>query len=168
MARFPEDTKRDAAAKLLAEAGHSWARVTLRTASGAFPAGSKFYGIPSTKNDGAAYYTNLKMCTCPDYQRRAVVACKHMRAVDIYAAQVRSQRKQTEGSASSADPTPISDQQRDEMLLARLIAEQTAHATRLRLTGWEACEFIENDVYAQREHHIARLQSRLARVAVGV
>lgn len=105
MAQFPADSKRDAAAKLLAQTGHSWARVTLREARGAFKAGSKFFGIPSSKNDGTAYYTNLKVCTCPDYQQRGAI-CKHMRAVAIYAAELRAQRQEQEGSAEEADPTP--------------------------------------------------------------
>jgi hypothetical protein len=105
MARFTPDPKRDAAAKLLAKTGHSWARVTTRAAHGAFPAGSKFFGIPSSKNDGTAYYTNLKMCTCPDYQQRGAI-CKHMRAVDLYATELRQKRQQQEGSDESSDPTP--------------------------------------------------------------
>jgi hypothetical protein len=105
MAQFPADPKRDAAAKLLAESGHSWARVTLREARGAFKAGSKFFGIPSSRDDGTAYYTNLKVCTCPDYQQRGAI-CKHMRAVALYSDTLRALRPQRSGSAQEADPTP--------------------------------------------------------------
>lgn len=106
MAQFPADPKRDAAAEALAKTGHTWARVTLREAKGAFPAGSKFFGVPSSKADGSAYYTNLKMCTCPDYQERGAI-CKHMRAVALYAAELRKaqRQKQQAGSAVEADPT---------------------------------------------------------------
>lgn len=59
-------------------------------------------------------------------------------------------------------PTPPSDQERDEILLARLITEQTAHATRLRLTGWERGDLWQNPTYSERAGYIARLQMRMA------
>jgi hypothetical protein len=47
------DAKRDAAAVKLAEQAHIWPIVTLKKAFGAFPIGTRFYGVPSRSKPGA-------------------------------------------------------------------------------------------------------------------
>jgi hypothetical protein len=76
------DPKRDAAAAVLAESAIAWPIVTLQRPHGAFPAGSCFYGVPSS-TPGAAYLANASACQCPDYQRSGNV-CKHVRAVRLF------------------------------------------------------------------------------------
>ncbi len=70
------DTKRDAAAAILAADAHTWPIVTLKKAFGAFPVGTAFFGVPSS--DGGHYLCNTVVCQCVDYRRGNV--CKHIRA----------------------------------------------------------------------------------------
>jgi hypothetical protein len=92
------DHKRDAAAVVLAESAAAWPIVTLKRPHGAFPVGSCFYGVPSSKL-GASYLANAVACYCPDYRRRDAV-CKHVRAVRLFE-QARHQE-----AAAQAAPTP--------------------------------------------------------------
>jgi hypothetical protein len=75
------DAKRDAAAAVLAATAYAWPTVTLKQPFGAFPIGSRFYGVPSSK-DGVHYLANDQACQCPDYQKNGMV-CKHVRAVRL-------------------------------------------------------------------------------------
>ena len=67
---FRPDERRDAAAAEIAAGAAGWLQIRLRRPHGTFPAGSKFYGVPSSKADGSFYYTNLKACSCADYAKR--------------------------------------------------------------------------------------------------
>ena len=98
---FRPDPKRDAAAREIAEGAFTWLQIRLRRQHGAFAAGSKFYGVPSSKGDGSFYYTNLRACSCPDYAKRGA-GCKHQRAVALHVERVRQQQR--EGSADQAGP----------------------------------------------------------------
>ena len=81
------DQKRDAAAAILAQSAQTWPMVTLKKPHGAFPAGSRFYGVPSS-TPGAHYLANAVACQCPDYQQAGNI-CKHVRAVRVFEAQRR-------------------------------------------------------------------------------
>ncbi len=79
----PPDPARDArAAQLVLTA--PWPRVTLTRRQGAFPAGTVFYRVPSSKPD-VRYVANGVCCTCPDAQQNDNV-CKHIRAVVLFEA----------------------------------------------------------------------------------
>lgn len=95
---FRPDPKRDAAAAILAQTAQTWPVVTLKKAHGAFPVGTRFYGIPSS-TPGTHYLTNLQACSCPDYQERGA-NCKHQRAAVLF-----EQRLQQEAAAHAA-PAP--------------------------------------------------------------
>ena len=100
---FRPDATRDAAAAEIAEGAAGWLQIRLRRAHGAFAAGAKFYGVPSSKADGSFYYTNLKVCSCADYEKRSA-GCKHQRAVALHVARVRAERQ--EAGASAPDLAP--------------------------------------------------------------
>jgi hypothetical protein len=104
-ATFAPDAARDAAAELIADAAHTWLQIRLRRAHGAFAAGTKFYGVPSSKADGSFYYTNLRACSCPDYQRRGQ-GCKHQRAVALHVRRVRAAREQAADQAPALPALP--------------------------------------------------------------
>lgn len=72
------DARRDAAAATLATQLHTWPVVTLKTAHGAFPAGTQFLAAPGSK--GQRYLCNAVVCQCADYERGGHV-CEHVRAV---------------------------------------------------------------------------------------
>lgn len=151
------DPKRDAAAALLAEGAHTWARLTLKRPHGAFPVGTVFYLVPSSR-PGVSYRTNAVACDCPDYQQRDVI-CKHVRSIRLF----ESRQQQTEAGPSQEDgptPAPLADQDAESILLARLLAEQSEHGKRLKLLGYERSEYTDDPIYAQRAHHIERLQAR--------
>ncbi len=81
---FRPDTRRDAAAAELVQSAYCWPVVTLKCAVGAFHAGERFFGVPSS-TPGASYLANARFCACPDYQQRGS-GCKHQRAVVLHLA----------------------------------------------------------------------------------
>ena len=95
---FRPDTRRAAAAAELVKGAHCWPVVTLKRDVGAFRAGERFFGVPSS-TPGVCYLANARFCACPDYQRRGS-GCKHQRAVLLHLAAIEG----TEG----ADEAPHS------------------------------------------------------------
>ena len=89
-----------------------WLQIRLRRPHGAFAAGSKFYGVPASKADGSFYYTNLKVCSCPDYATRGQ-GCKHQRAVALHVERARAEQtrtvRQVEQRADDADHDAMID-----------------------------------------------------------
>lgn len=102
---YKPDARRDADAVVIAKDAGQWLHITLREPMGSFKAGERFYGIPSSQDDGSRYITNFRYCSCRDYENRGQ-GCKHQRAALLHAISVRQQRQQQEGSAEEADPTP--------------------------------------------------------------
>lgn len=157
---YRADARRDADAATIALSAGQWLHITLREERGAFEVGTRFYGIPSSKGDGSIYYTNFRYCSCRDYANRGQ-GCKHQRAALIHARAKRQQ--QTEAGPSQEDgptPAPLTDGDAESILLARLLAEQSEHGKKLKLLGYERSEYTDDPTYAQRAHHIERLQSR--------
>jgi hypothetical protein len=62
--------------------------------------GSKRYGIPSQSVAGLYYLTDMRACTCPDFQRRGG-PCKHIAAVRLHVARVRTEQAR-EGVVAAA------------------------------------------------------------------
>jgi hypothetical protein len=79
----PPDPRRDALARELATAAHTWPIITLKRAHGSFDAGTTFRRCPGSR--GATYLVNTVACECPDYQRSQNI-CKHVRAMVIFEA----------------------------------------------------------------------------------
>ena len=67
-----------------------WPRVTLTRQQGAFPAGTVFDRVPSSKPD-VRYVANGVCCTCPDAQQNGAI-CKHIRGVILW------EQRQAQGS----------------------------------------------------------------------
>lgn len=137
MATFPTDKRRDAAAVQIAANAGQWLHITLRETRGAFPAGTRFYGIPSTKNDGTYYYTNFRYCSCPDYRERRP-GCKHQRAVAVHVARIRQER---EGAADEAGPSPepFMRDLGDERIALTAAGAARVTATVARTGVWHYC-----------------------------
>ena len=95
---FRPDPKRDAAAAELAKDAYCWPVVALKRAVGAFRAGERFYGVPSSQ-PGRYYLANARCCACPDYQQRGS-GCKHQRAVVLHLAAIG----RIEGAGEAPDP----------------------------------------------------------------
>lgn len=93
-----------------------------------------------------AHWATSYGCTCKGFDRRGT--CTHSLAVSI-----------------SEQLAPITLDDGDRILLARLIAEQAAQRRMLLLTGWQADELDQEPVYAQRAGYIERLQARREAVA---
>ena len=106
---FRPDARRDAAAAELVQSAYCWPVVTLKRAVGAFRAGDRFYGVPSSEA-GRFYVTNERFCACPDYQRRGS-GCKHQRAVALHLAALEgaAERPQPEQQAEALAPTADED-----------------------------------------------------------
>ena len=85
---FRPDPRRDAAAVELIKGAYCWTVVTLKRAVGAFRAGERFFGVPSS-TPGACYLANARFCACPDYQKRGS-GCKHQRAVLLHLATIEA------------------------------------------------------------------------------
>lgn len=125
---YRPDPRRDADAAVIADGAGQWLHITLRESIGSFRRGERFYGIPSSKADGSVYYTNLRYCSCKDYEQRGQ-GCKHQRAALLHAKRVRSKRQQQTGSAEEAGPTlALATEAETELAFAEV-------ATRLRGDG---------------------------------
>jgi hypothetical protein len=83
------EQRRDACARQLARDAATWPVVTLTKAHGAFPAGTVFYGVPSSgprdpiTGEIKRYMANDRACNCQDYLKAGNV-CKHVRAARIW------------------------------------------------------------------------------------
>jgi hypothetical protein len=86
---------RDVAALKLFEGARSWSKGTVEVPG---VGRVKCYGIPSRSEPGKRHLTNMKQCSCPDFQFRqdgGTFACAHIRACRWYVNYVRmEQRKQ--------------------------------------------------------------------------
>ena len=100
---FRPDPRRDAAAAELAAGAYCWPVVTLKRDVGAFRAGERFFGVPSS-TPGVCYLANARFCACPDYQRRGS-GCKHQRAVLLHLAAIEGMEGADEAPQSARRPT---------------------------------------------------------------